>query len=171
MECYQRILSIDSNHYKSYYQMGLILYEQKKTSEAHEYFKTALKSNPKYAPGKYPQKQNILIHNPAWKAIGILLFETNKIENALKYFERAAQYEPRDVETKIYVGNCHYELQVISLYIFILTPSQNNDQAIEVYLDVLQLEESADIYYNLGNQKKKRLSCSYFSSKLLLYEK
>jgi len=104
--------------------MGLIQYEQKKPTEAHESFKNALKANSKYAP--------------AWKAIGILLFENNKIESALKYFDKAATFDPKDVETKIYIGNCHYELQ-------------NNEMAIEVYQDVLQLEESADIYYNLAN--------------------
>lgn len=124
MECYHRILNVDSTHYKSYYQMGLIQYEQKKPTEAHESFKNALKANSKYAP--------------AWKAIGILLFENNKIESALKYFDKAATFDPKDVETKIYIGNCHYELQ-------------NNEMAIEVYQDVLQLEESADIHYNLAN--------------------
>lgn len=124
MECYHRILNVDSSHYKSYYQIGLIQYEQKKPTEAHESFKSALKANSKYAP--------------AWKAIGILLFENNKIESALKYFDKAVTFDPKDVETKIYIGNCHYELQ-------------NNDMAIEVYQEVLLIEESADIHYNLAN--------------------
>ena len=51
MECYQRILNVDSTHHKSYYQMGLMQYDQKKYNEAHENFKNALKANPKYAPG------------------------------------------------------------------------------------------------------------------------
>jgi len=124
MDCYQRILNVDPAHYKSYYQMGLIQYEQKKANEAHESFKNALKANPKYAP--------------AWKAIGILLFENNKIESALKYFEKAVSFDSKDLETKIYIGNCHYELQ-------------NNDLAIEVYQEVLKIEGSADIHYNLAN--------------------
>ncbi len=98
MDCYRRILANDSNNFKSLYHMGLILYEQKKFNDAHEYFKSALKANPKYAA--------------AWKAIGILLFESNKIKPALKYFDKALSFDPKDLETKIYIGNCHYELQV-----------------------------------------------------------
>mmetsp|Transcript_35253 Transcript_35253/g.31700 ORF Transcript_35253/g.31700 Transcript_35253/m.31700 type:complete len:96 (+) Transcript_35253:183-470(+) len=92
--------------------------EKKSYSEAQENFKKALKANPKFAP--------------AWKAFGIILFDANKVESALKYFQQALSIDDTDVETKIHIANCHYELQ-------------HHEAAIEAYLDILKVEDSADV--------------------------
>ena len=52
MECYQRIIHVDPQHFKAYYQMGLIHLDEKRYKEAQENFKSALKANPDFSPGK-----------------------------------------------------------------------------------------------------------------------
>jgi len=75
------------------------------------------KQTPNMLQVNFPFKFSV-INLLAWKAIGILLFENNKIESALKYFEKAVSFDSKDLETKIYIGNCHYELQVFYIFIF-----------------------------------------------------
>ncbi len=99
VECYQKIIQNEPNHFKSYHQIGLIKMEQKNFGEAQESFKQCLKINPKFAP--------------AWKCLGMMLYDSGKVENAIKYFNQAIALEPRDSEARIHLGNCYYELQVI----------------------------------------------------------
>jgi tetratricopeptide (TPR) repeat protein len=98
LKCYQRIIHNDPNHFKSFYQLGLIKLDMKNPSEAQEYFKNCLKINNKFSP--------------AWKCLGMIFYDSGKCEKAVRYFEQAAQLEPRDAEARVHLGNCYYELQV-----------------------------------------------------------
>ncbi len=80
-ESFKRIIEIDPNNYRAYYNTGIACFNLDKMEEAEKYYEKALEIKPDYKHCLYN--------------LG-LLHETNgDLQEALKYYERALRIDPK----------------------------------------------------------------------------
>ncbi len=98
--------------------MGLVYLEKKENKKALDNLKESLKINPKFPP--------------AYKAVGHILSSAGNIGNAIRYYQKGLELDPQDFEGKVGYANC-------------LFMDGSIDEAINLYLELIQIEDTDDI--------------------------
>lgn len=98
----------------------MIYIEKKENKKALDHFKESLKINPKFGP--------------SYKAIGHILSGAGNVSNAIRYYQKGLELDPSDYEGKVGYANC-------------LFMDGSIDEAITIYLELIQIEDTDDIRY------------------------
>jgi tetratricopeptide (TPR) repeat protein len=123
-EIWRKVLQIDSNNARAYYNLGNTLRQQKKLDEAIVAYQKTLQLNPNDAD--------------AYNNLGIVLGEQKKLDEEIVAYQKALQLNPNNAEA-------YYNLGVA------LKNQKKFDRAIAAFEKVVQLNPNdADAYNNLG---------------------
>jgi protein O-mannosyl-transferase len=118
-------LSKNPNAWIAHNNLGLVLKDQGKLSEATEHYEQVLRLQP----------DNVEAHNN----LGVMLQNRGKVLEAMEYYKQALRIKPDDIKAHNNLGNALLELGKVP-------------DAIEQYHQALRLKIGyAETYYNLGN--------------------
>lgn len=81
---FERTLFLDPNHTQSWYELGLLFYEQGEFRKSEEYLKTAISHEPQYID--------------AWYQLGLLLFDFMRLKEAEKALRKVVNIQPNHTE-------------------------------------------------------------------------
>jgi len=124
---YKKILEVKPDHFLALANLGIILSQLKKFSEAIELFNKALKINPKYVEG--------------YNNLGNVLFELSEFDKSLDCYKKAIKLNPNFSDAFNNLGNVYQK-------------KDNLNKAIESYESAISLDSGLSKdkpYYNLGN--------------------
>lgn len=122
---YQKVLTIDPNHYDALNNLGTLFIKFKENQKAKECFEKAIKINP----------SNLNVH----KNLGLLFKELNQNQKAKECFEKVIKIDPDHVHTHFILGIIYNELN-------------KNQKAKESFEKVIKINPNySEAHNNLGN--------------------